>query len=498
MKNLFLNGLLLALPLAYACNSAQLEGTEYASALDQVVSTDPTTMSQQLDKSAFEEILSEDLRIDSTQTLQTLFEEKQATRQSYSIQLNKDTTIFGEEGTAVTIPEGAFIDPETGLPPTGQVKITMQEYYSISDLVLSGLTTQSNAGPLESAGTINLEASCNGKKLILAPNKKALINFPVEDFKPNMDLYYGYPLDGELVWSNNPEWIRQYSGNVTVDTNTMTFTPRFVGGKERLDEYIKQNQKYPYSALTKGIEGDIWVGFVVNDFGYICQPSIVRGLEPSLDKAALELVRKMPQWIPGAVNGVYSPMPACLVLKYEIDSTLITKEYKRDALKYESAINNKVCSHANQFELRAAQQVYYTTPGVTVDFTAEDLVTNNTYAFSTPRFGMINCDRPFVPQATSKETIVYVGEKNNVTTRLIHKKRKVIVPITPDNEGNAKLDLLMNEDYALISIKCERGKYYIAKLESLDTSASNVRMKYEKVSKDDITKEIREMDKFWM
>ena len=75
--------------------------------------------------------------------------------------------------------------------------------------------------------------------------------------------------------------------------------PQFPGGFEKLKEFIEKNRRYPKSLQDRGIQGRVVVTFVVEKTGKISHAKVVRGVDPALDKEALRVVRKMPQWIPG-------------------------------------------------------------------------------------------------------------------------------------------------------------------------------------------------------
>ena len=51
------------------------------------------------------------------------------------------------------------------------------------------------------------------------------------------------------------------------------------------------------------IEGVVYVEFLIDSLGQVKEPKIVRGIHEIYDKAALEVIRKMPNWKPGVWNG---------------------------------------------------------------------------------------------------------------------------------------------------------------------------------------------------
>ena len=79
--------------------------------------------------------------------------------------------------------------------------------------------------------------------------------------------------------------------------------PEYVGGFDSLRTYIQKQLKYPDSARMKGIEGRVFISFVVTKEGYVVEPAIAKGVSGELDKEALRVVSNFPKWIPGRQKG---------------------------------------------------------------------------------------------------------------------------------------------------------------------------------------------------
>lgn len=83
-----------------------------------------------------------------------------------------------------------------------------------------------------------------------------------------------------------------------------TYFPEFPGGQEALKNYLQSNLVYPEDAKELGIEGKVYVSFVVFEDGSIQQVTILRGVNgnKSCEKEVLRLIKRMPNWIPGKNN----------------------------------------------------------------------------------------------------------------------------------------------------------------------------------------------------
>lgn len=75
------------------------------------------------------------------------------------------------------------------------------------------------------------------------------------------------------------------------------------GSQEALLKWIARNIVYPEIAADNGVQGRVIVQFVVEKDGSITKATVVRGVDPSLDKEALRVVNKMDKWKPGKQRG---------------------------------------------------------------------------------------------------------------------------------------------------------------------------------------------------
>jgi periplasmic protein TonB len=79
--------------------------------------------------------------------------------------------------------------------------------------------------------------------------------------------------------------------------------PEFPGGEAALRAFIANAIKYPVIAQENGIQGKVYVTFVVDADGGISDARIARGVDPSLDQEALRVVNMLPKWKPGKQRG---------------------------------------------------------------------------------------------------------------------------------------------------------------------------------------------------
>jgi TonB family protein len=80
--------------------------------------------------------------------------------------------------------------------------------------------------------------------------------------------------------------------------------PEFPGGPEALYPYIREILKYPEKAIEQGVEGIVYLTFVVEKDGSVSNIKVLRSIGYGCDEEALRIVRGMPKWKPGKQRGV--------------------------------------------------------------------------------------------------------------------------------------------------------------------------------------------------
>jgi protein TonB len=79
--------------------------------------------------------------------------------------------------------------------------------------------------------------------------------------------------------------------------------PMYPGGEGELMKYIAEHVKYPVVAQENGIEGTVYIRFVVTKSGKVGETQVMKSADPLLDEEAVRVVRSMPAWSPGKING---------------------------------------------------------------------------------------------------------------------------------------------------------------------------------------------------
>lgn len=79
--------------------------------------------------------------------------------------------------------------------------------------------------------------------------------------------------------------------------------PAFPGGDQKLLEYVAKNIKYPQIARESGIQGRVFIGFVVEPDGSVSNVKVLRGIGGGCDEEAVRVIKSMPKWKPGKQRG---------------------------------------------------------------------------------------------------------------------------------------------------------------------------------------------------
>lgn len=80
-------------------------------------------------------------------------------------------------------------------------------------------------------------------------------------------------------------------------------SPTFPGGNAEWQKFLKSNLKYPNQAIREGIQGAVYLSFVVDKEGSIDDIIVSRGIGAGCDEEAIKVLQASPQWNPAKLNG---------------------------------------------------------------------------------------------------------------------------------------------------------------------------------------------------
>lgn len=347
--------------------------------------------------------------------------------QFFTINSSRDTTIVGKEGTQFTFKASSFKVPNSSL-----IQIRLKEYYKMSDIVFSNLSTETKGNELlETGGMIYVDAKLNNEKIELKNGMTFGIKYPTKNKKEGMILFDGEEKNKKVVWTESKEiQTIRHDTSISEDVdNSEVFVivedmPKFKGGDEMLFKHLSKNVQYPDEAKNNQISGTVYVNFIVNTNGDIGNIRIIKGVHPLLDDEALRVVKNMPRWNPGKQQGKPIAVSYNLPITFSLAGVApwsgkipeSTKRYN-DSLKTEKKlkIEKELFDEKNK-AINVKKRDEETTK---IDI--------SNYVLSSSKLGWLNCDR-FFKINTPKTNLIVKTEDSNTDIKIIfHSYRSVMI-----------------------------------------------------------------------
>ena len=212
------------------------------------------------------------------------FKSTMAPSQEFNIDAKKDNVVEGKNGTVAVFPKGCFKNAK-GEIVEGNVKIELTETLSLSDMLLSNLTTTSNGKPLVTGGMLYFNATSNGEQLTVNKDHPVHFEVPTKNKVPGMMAYKGVrDSNGNMNWTE-PKELDKYL--VAVDLNLLDFLPEhFEAGVEQGMPYKNHKTATPelvdslYYLLSVMDGSELLKGFVstkYNEAYYNNNKKVVNG-----------------------------------------------------------------------------------------------------------------------------------------------------------------------------------------------------------------------------
>ena len=409
--------------------------------------------------------------------------------QYFTINSSKEETITGAEGTKITFKANSF-----NVPKNSSIKIRLKEYYKMSDIAFSNLTTETTDGKLlETGGMLYLDALVSNKKVGLKKNTFFDIKFPFDKKKKDMILFDGKTKNKNVVWEKSEvQEIELVEDVVSEVFESKVFTivekmPEFSGGISKMMEFMRRNIKYPASAKAQNISGKVYVNFIVDGTGDISSIRVIRGVNNALDQEAIRVISSMPKWNPGMQRGVPVDVSFNIPINFVLDGS--TPSYTPEEIKYYSdslkkaqkadaednlfGDNNDAQKKNSKEQLKALGDINY-------------------YSLSGSKLGWINCDR-FA--RSGNITFTVNNGKGYTDVKLIFHRYKSIMG-GYNNSSYSKFNRVpVGEKVTVFAIKYIDSKPFVCLFET-KTSRKVVQLEFEELTKEglkDITKRISDI-----
>ena len=109
--------------------------------------------------------------------------------------------------------------------------------------------------------------------------------------------------ESKPVGTESPQTPKTFEPDNNGVYNSVEKFPQFPGGEAALLQFVMKNLRYPQSEANNPIDGRVVVRFVVGADGKVGETKILRSLGEAFDTEAIRVVKSLPDFIPGQVNG---------------------------------------------------------------------------------------------------------------------------------------------------------------------------------------------------
>ena len=178
------------------------------------------------------------------------FKETMVLSQFFTINGNEDHVLEGDQGTVLVFPEGCFKNANGDIVKK-DIKIELAEAFSLTDMLMSNLTTTSDGKPLITDGMIYFNATADGEQLLINKDNPVYIEVPTDKRKAGMQVYRGErDEDGNMNWVE-PKELETFL--TIVDLDLLNFYP------EGFEAAVEANMPYKsYEYASKELKDSLF------------------------------------------------------------------------------------------------------------------------------------------------------------------------------------------------------------------------------------------------
>jgi hypothetical protein len=448
--------------------------------------------------------------------------------------------LYGTEGTTIWVPAQAFVEAALGAPtPTGPVELQLKEFYSLPDILLNNLSTNSSQdGLLETGGMLHLAAvSANGKPCNLRPGAELLVQIPAAHPKAGMQLYAGVPMPGrKLDWQRprpalKPQAFEPEGPQVRgTEAQLRAFLRQRLAFSASTAQRLRAAQTLPQRKALR--QASRFVGRRLVEYGRLevavdRRGTVVNatavGIQDSVLREQLcSAGRQLPPFRPATLTGPVRARPAAATPRSYL--TIIRRQrrvapakplpqlpmagnweievgFARDgqvlfpwpSLGTANGLNG--FDNLKSFRADSARQYLRRADARTLQATSLDSLSG--YLFSATSLGWANCDR--TGQLASQR--IYYGVETdapNTRVQLVFRRARAVIPSDGERPGT-RLQLFHSapagEPATLVAIKRESGVTYLAIKDVVMSEQIEKGLPFHPVSADELRAALARIDR---
>lgn len=130
---------------------------------------------------------------------------------------------------------------------------------------------------------------------------------------------FNFLLNETFAQENPVDFVKEEPKDKDVIVDFPDVEAQFKGGNEEMTRFISSNVHYPFEARKNNIQGRVFISFIVRKNGKLTDIKIERGVHPSLDDAAKEVIEMMPRWKPAEKDGKKVNCKVMLPIAFQLD-----------------------------------------------------------------------------------------------------------------------------------------------------------------------------------
>jgi periplasmic protein TonB len=136
------------------------------------------------------------------------------------------------------------------------------------------------------------------------PKQVTMINIVEDDVEVEDDIEIDVEADQETFIDDFVPIVEEEEEVAEMEIFTVVESmPEFPGGDAARMKFLQDNIKYPQMARESGIQGTVYVTFVVEPDGSVSDVRVLRGIGGGCDEEAIRVIKQMPKWNAGMQRG---------------------------------------------------------------------------------------------------------------------------------------------------------------------------------------------------
>ncbi len=392
-------------------------------------------------------------------TLESLFDEFNSPVQKFQINHQKDISITCSEGTRIYIPKGSFDIPEED--ENSMVSLHVQEYYGKEALLMGNLGTVSNEHIIESAGTINIEAFVNGKKVGLKKDKSIELGFPDKTGKEKkgMELFEGKKdKKGNINWLNGVGSAQGYQPTGYMANNNSYYrraTPKRT--LKYFNNYLQTKYTNTLDKSFRKFKKTTDIIFTVDYKGNLISVEAADNLPDEVKSALFPIMESLTKWNVYDSQSWINRKKKNKKINTEPINETITVKFQNRRIRLVSQ-QNKYLSYYDWYT-KFKQKDRALNNNMPIDSTKSGTME---YAFSSNKLGWINCDR-FINSGKPLVNVPLAADTKNLNTdyKLVLKKINSIMPAYSNGQKLEFVNIPEGYEGTVLAIQVEDNKILV-------------------------------------